>query len=409
MIKRFLGLALSVSLLTGCLFENDKKASQEPVKLAMDTNKVLAIAASSPDFSTTDVLILKSSGNGDFELEQDQRSTTEHADISISAHDAAIFRLNRFGSNSITRFDVAANGQVNLAWEYSVLAEGDSSANPYSMVVDSSGQGYVARYDLDDLWVVNPAATTQGSFLVEAIDLSAYAYEDGQRPRMSSLVIHNGRLYVLIERLHVDGWTYEPRASSRVLSIDLDDFSDIAEVDVEVRNANSLRLLGNKLYVLGRGNTSNTGTVGKCEGGIVSIDTANNNAVEVLMTDCNDEEEYRFGRLTGMTVVDANNGYFIGSAGWGDDTLYHFNPSAVDVAASVTAVAETGGRGLGGLLHVANTQAGNSSDLVFVGRSAKGDNSAEIMVIDVAESSATVAQRIPTTFNPGGMALVQLP
>ena len=39
------------------------------------------------------------------------------------------------------------------------------------------------------------------------------------------------------------------------------------------------------------------------------------------------DNEHPYGNIYGMIIVNATKGYFVGYAGWGNTTLYSFNPS----------------------------------------------------------------------------------
>lgn len=405
-------------LLAGC-FNDEEKSNNQTAELSCRnelattgtfSGYAVIAAAQSPDWSTTDMLILVSEEDGDFELRQGEFSTTNPNDIVVSASGSSLYRLNR-SLDSITAYSATSSGQVNFSWEYSVLGT-NNSANPYAVAVDAYNCGFVARYDSDSLWIVNLDAGSQGKFKGAEFDLSAYAPGSDATPNMSGLTIAGDYLIVLMERL--TGWS--PEDNSFLAIIDLNNLEEVDTettegllgIDLGVRNAANMSVQGDHLFVAARGDTG-FGGVGQYEGGIVRVDLTTY-AVELLLDDGNATDGRPYGQITRVAVVDANNGYFIGSAEWGNDTLYHFDPSAPDVAASVVAVADTSGRGLGGLLHVTNTEAGIASDVLFVSRSASsGGASAEIMVLDVSAAPTAVDQRIQTTFNPSGMVLLQLP
>lgn len=401
-------LPLSCALLMAGCFNASSDSDQVLPSQMLDSTRALAIAATSPDYSTSDVLLLSATSDGQLRLEEGQRSTTNPTDIALSSHQSQLFRVNRFRSDSITGYQLGADGQLSYAWEYSVLGE-DNSANPYAMVVDAEGRGFVTRYDSNDLWVVDPKADSQLDFKTASIDLSAYAIDDDNVPRMTDAAIVGNQLMVLIERLHVSGWTYEARENSQLLVIDLETLAVEHALDLQVRNAKGLSIVGQSIYVAGRGNTFVGQEMGKCQGGIARVDLNAQPTAALLMSECDTGGNSRFGQIGSVVVVNDNHGYFIASEGWQDDKLYHFNPSANDLAASAILVPGTADTGLGGLRHVRNSQEQVIADLVLVSRAASKKASAEIMVIDVSHQPTQVKARIKTAFNPGGMVEVQIP
>ena len=43
-------------------------------------------------------------------------------------------------------------------------------------------------------------------------------------------------------------------------------------------------------------------------------------------------DNHPYGQISHMTLVDAETAYFVGYAGWGDTSVYRFNPTTGDVA-----------------------------------------------------------------------------
>src|SRR5690554_3286688 len=145
MFRRSLILATAFLALAGCFPEGNKGGNNLPVELSLDSKKALVIAATSPDYQTSDMLILAPDGSGGFELRQEEFSTTNPSDIVVSSYSNNLYRLNR-GLDSITGYGMTSSGQINLSWNYSVLGD-DESANPNSLVADTATRGFVARYN----------------------------------------------------------------------------------------------------------------------------------------------------------------------------------------------------------------------------------------------------------------------
>ena len=64
-------------------------------------------------------------------------------------------------------------------------------------------------------------------------------------------------------------------------------------------------------------------------GGIVSIDPQTY-ATSVVLDD-GDAKTHPYGMISGMLMASPTKGYFVGYDGWGDNTLYPFNPTTGEV------------------------------------------------------------------------------
>ena len=67
-------------------------------------------------------------------------------------------------------------------------------------------------------------------------------------------------------------------------------------------------------------------------GGIAAIDPETYLPKMVVDDDVLDGEEmtHPCGAVRGMAIASTENGYFVGYNGWGDNTLYRFNPTTGD-------------------------------------------------------------------------------
>lgn len=393
-------------LLAGCF--SGGGSNSDTLSLSMDTSKAVAIAANSPDFATSDVLLINQLAIGGADLIQGELATTNPSDISVASNSNSLYRLNRSQADSITHYNIGTDGTFNLDWEYSVADSDGESGNPYTVVQATENKAFIIRYDSTEIWVANPNANIQDEFKLETIDLEAFKPSDDSAPNMTAALIHDGILYVLLERLN----GFSPEENSFLVAFDVDSYEEVAlgntnkgeGLDLGVRNATGMSLNENDLYIVGRGDTGFGGT-GEGEGGIVRV-PLNEPSQNELLIDDGDAGNRPWGQMVGLSVIDDQNGYFIGSEGWQDDRLYHFNPSVGET--SIQAVSGTGGGGLGGLLHVTNTQTWSAPDLLFVGRSAVEDGrSAGVMVIDVTTSPQAVESVIETDFNPSALTLIQ--
>lgn len=251
------------------------------------------------------------------------------SDITVTAFGQYFYRIERSGAHNISKYHVDAPEEV--IWQYS--AEGrDENSNPHDMVFVNSEKAYLLRYGSDTAWIVNPSAETEDGFKTGELDLSAYADTDGV-PEMHSGVVVGDRLFITLQRVDYSGGFSDVEYSTPYVAVF--DTTTNEEIDVldcgcemkgieipEITNLGAIQYLDvtDRIYVQGHGDYDQT--EGDPRGGIVRIDPDTYEA-DVILTD-----DFSFyGAVTGMVVVSETKGYFIGYAGWGDNTLYTFDPS----------------------------------------------------------------------------------
>lgn len=165
-----------------------------------------------------------------------------HNDNAVFVYGDYVYVLERFGADNLLKVaadDIAPSGVV---YQYSV----GNGANPHSMVFLNEHRAYITRNDDTMLWVVDPSATSEETFKIGEIDLSAYADDDGL-PEMSPMAIAGGKLYVGCQRIDRNaGWTPQ---DGRVVVIDTGNDTVLGEVVLEKGNPQSLAASGGKLYV----------------------------------------------------------------------------------------------------------------------------------------------------------------
>ena len=254
------------------------------------------------------------------------------SDITVVAHGEYFYRLERSGANNITKYHIDA--PKTPVWPQSQYStEGrDENSNPHDMVFVNSEKAYLLRYGSDTAWIVNPSAETADAFKIGELDLSAYADTDGV-PEMHSGVVVGNRLFITLQRVDYSGGFSDVEYNTPYVAVF--DTTTNEEIDVrdcgcemkgieipEITNLGAIQYLDvtDRIYVQGHGDYDQT--EGAPMGGILSIDPDTYEA-DVILTD-----DFSFyGAVTGMVVVSETKGYFIGYAGWGDNTLYTFDPS----------------------------------------------------------------------------------
>jgi hypothetical protein len=206
----------------------------------------------------------------------------------------------------------------------------------------NSTKAYLIRYGSTKAWIVNPSATSEAGFKIGELDLSAYADADGV-PEMCCGVIANDKLFIVMQRL-VD-WC--PTETPYVAVFDIATDTEINTgmgsgamlgVPLNIKNPGSVQYLpeNNLVYVQGVG----TYPGGSCDpvyeytGGIESLNPYTYATAVVL--DDGTQELHPYGAISGMLIASPSKGYFVGYDGWGDNTVYAFNPTTGVVSGAVT-------------------------------------------------------------------------
>jgi hypothetical protein len=271
---------------------------------------------------------------------------TDKTDIMVVAYENYFYRIERFQADNITKFDIAAPDTP--IYQYSVLDSGDTdSANPHGLIFLSAEKAYLLRYGKTTAWIVNPSATTEAEFKLGELDLSAYADQDGV-PEMDAGVIVDGILYVTTQRLdRTDGWA--PKNTSYVVLFDTETDEEIDTGTQNTDNVKGIALPGpntgaiqyladnDTIYIQAAGDLGSTyaNRDPAYTGGIITLNPATYETA--LLVDDGDDSDHPYGNISGMAIVSAEKGYFVGYAGWGDNTLYAFSPTTGDVSGEVSA------------------------------------------------------------------------
>jgi hypothetical protein len=155
---------------------------------------------------------------------------------------------------------------------------------------------------------------------------------------------------------------------------------------------------GGGIYVQGSGDLGAdwAGRDPAYTGGIVRIDPLTY-AVEMVVDD-GDAADHPYGNISGMAIASADKGYFVGYAGWGDNTLYAFNPMT-------GAVSGPANNALTGK-NIAGMDAGaypDANGMVWVCNS----TDAEVVILDPTDDS--IDERIGTVLNPLQVVFVSEP
>jgi hypothetical protein len=161
------------------------------------------------------------------------------------------------------------------------------------------------------------------------LDLSAYNDSDGA-PNMSAGVIVDKKLFITLQRADLTVWPIlhnEPYIAVFDTSTDTEIDTQNCNCDQmgilisDIKNPTSIQYASDndRIYIQGVGDWD--GSTDQDSGGIVQINPDTYDTSLVIA----DDAEY--GVISGMAIISSNKGYFVGYAGWGDNTLYSFDPT----------------------------------------------------------------------------------
>ncbi|MFV9691457.1 MAG: hypothetical protein ACNY01_10905 [Desulfobacteria bacterium] len=249
-------------------------------------------------------------------------------DVTVAAFGQYYYVMERSDQNRITKFDVTElNADI---WQYSTRDAGDVDESiPQDMIFVDENKAYLLRYGSDTAWIVNPSAADEADFKIGTLDLSPYQEGDGI-PEMCSGVIVGTKLFITLQRL-------DAASDPGVAYIAVFDTATDTEIDtgkgadgmlgiplaIEVPGA--IQYLGETglIYVQGGGRYRSESV--QYTSGIETVDLDTYDTEIVL--DDGDNADHPYGHITGMAVISADKGFFVGYRGENDNTLYYFDPS----------------------------------------------------------------------------------
>jgi len=247
------------------------------------------------------------------------------SDITVCSYEDCFYILERTGRNNVTKYHIDSPSEV--IWQWSVEGD-DTNSNPHDLVFVNTQKAYLLRYGSNTAWIVNPSATTEANFKVGELNLSAYGV-DGNVPNMHSGVIANGKLFITLQRMDAT-WTAQT-AYVAVFDVSTNQeidtgkgLGDMLGIPLPIKNPGAIQFLASNGVVYVQGSGQFYGTL-EYSSGIAAIDPATYDVSMVL--DDGDAATHLYGFIAGMAILSPTKGYFIGYAGWGDNTLYTFNPS----------------------------------------------------------------------------------
>lgn len=342
-LKKLLVLGASLSLL-GCFDDSTDSSGFADIDVS------LALATQTSDYVTSDVVLANFDNNG--EVVEGDLATTNPADISIALDGEDVYRIGRYSYDNITKYSWDANLEaLSYQWQYSVQAS-DESGNPQDFVVYDSDTGYVSLYNSQYLLQVDPSAADGDDFILNEIDLSQFAYS-GSYPYMTDMVLLDGKLFVLLERLNGwsvtdDSWVVvldaetgsiiKPNDSASVFDPSTDTLTSDFYINLGTSNAGNFSVYNGTIYVAGRGDIyDSTGLNAKADDSAIVAFTPNDSSIEIVVTTLIDEF-YDDGTVTlegNISSVDVNNDgdiYFTTYVSWGDNNVYFSDSLGENIA-----------------------------------------------------------------------------
>lgn len=379
------GLAAGILILALAVFPFNAFAEQ----------KVVCVNAAA-DYSSGAFSVLSAGPAGGPRTVQNDINPTV-SDLVINAYGKYFYVIERYLGDNITQYDIT-NPTVPI-WQYSVMDGNDtvSSSNPHAMVFAGPSKAYVLRYGTHTAWIVNPEAASASEFKTGTLDLSAYNDQDGISPEMQSGVVVDNKLFIILSRLNRDdNWTPND-AYVAVFDIETDQEINTGKggglngILLPVKNPGTIvyEPFSGLIYIAAQGKfaSSYTGAAADYSGGIVTIDPATYETT--LLLDDGDDTDHPYGNIYKMAILSREKGYFIGYAGWGDNTLYEFNPTTGTVVGKVNDWLEN--------KNISALSAGAAADengMLWVGNS----TDAELVIINPEDNS--IDETVGTNLNP---------
>jgi len=319
------------------------------------------------------------------------------SDIMVAAYENYFYRFERYQSDSVTKFDIAAPDTP--VYQFSVLGSGETgSTNPHALIFLNAQKAYLLRYGQTTAWIVNPSAATEGQFKIGELDLSSYADADGI-PEMDNGIIVDGILYITFHRMdRNNGWVpgnayvaVFDTATDTEIDTGVPNSDGVKGIPLPVKNTGAIQYLAanDTIYIQGVGDygASWTGRDPEYSGGIATIDPSSYAAA--LLVDDGDATSHPYGNFSGMAIVSADKGYFIGYAGWGDNTLYGFSPTSGDVGGVISA--DLTGKNIAGMQSGAYV---DQNDMLWI----CNQTDAQVVVLDTVDDA--IDEKIDTNLNP---------
>lgn len=324
-------------LLTGCLESDDNSDRVDLGKCDADTPNMVIQTSVYGEGRTSSVAI---GCAREASLTDSYLVKAGESDYTVSAGKSGFYHIGRGSISTLTKHDYANPNLSDLG--FSTNKANDGSSNPYSVSELNSEKAYVIRYNKGEVWAFNPTAQNADDFKISEIDLSAYtnpnAEEGTNTPNASASIIVNGKLFVAMQRILLGGYNYDYSGSSAVAVIDTTTDSEIDTTPNTATDSKAIQLTGSNITTIQYHNgllyTASQGDYNSGEAGIFgAIESINptDYSTRVVIQGSVDT-----GHLHDIAIVSDTLGYFYSTdAGYGNGSLYSFNPQT---GADITAI-----------------------------------------------------------------------
>lgn len=338
-----ISVVAATGLLAGC--GSDSNSNSNTVERGADTISNAAVVQTvASNYSGSDVQVV--------DLSEDTLAASTGvlanalSGYFVKTNGTEVYHIGSFFVDTITKYAVDDFSQYS--YEYGTLDFPEqNSFNAQDMVFVSDTKAYLIGMGNNAVWIVNPQAATEVEFKIGELDLSAYADGDGLAEPVDGHIV-DGKLFIVVQRLEkfspavVDNpafvAVFDITTDEEIDTNPLDEADNLKGIELETRNPRKLSHhedIGLFLVSTGDAYASFNGREPSYSGGITTINTDDYSAL-LLVDDGDEAEDYLpFGFLQKLTLLDANNGYFVGSASSDDETLYHFNPTTGEVTGAV--------------------------------------------------------------------------
>lgn len=324
---------------------------------------------------------------------------TSCSDITVVAYGSYFYRIERFNADNVTKFSITA--PATPIWQYSTKDDSDTvtSTNPYDIIFASDHKAYLLRNNTPTAWIIDPSTSSEEGFKTGELDLSAYLDQDGKSPEMAHGVIVDQKLFILLQRANQNN-NWAPNTPYLAVfdtetNIEIDtnmpNPDGFLGIPLPLKNPSAIQYvaMNNTIYIQGVGRYESQTSAAEYSGGIVTVNPATYETA--LLLDDGDENTHPYGNITGLAVLSPTKGYFIGYAGWGQNTLYAFNPSNGAVAGVVDDYLKD--------KNIAGLEAGvygDKNERLWVCNATETD--AEVVIINTDNNS--IDEKISTNLNP---------
>lgn len=319
------------------------------------------------------------------------------SDITVTTFGEHIYGLRRFNLDTVTKY--ALDAPATAIWQYSTLDPDDeTSANPADLVFSAPDKAYLLRYGQPDAWITDPSVGPgmEAAFKTGELDLSAYNPDNGDgstaaNPNMTAGIIIDGRLFIAMQRFDDDFNLNNAFVAVFDVATDTEintgQHDTLPGIELPIRNPVGLEYHAatDTLFVVGPGSTFPSSDF---TGGVATIDPTTYDTTLLI------DDSPTTGALSAIEVIGANQGYVISSAGFGNNSLYRFDPAT---GAFVTGMGDQP-QAVAGLSSTSLTAL--SADIgqrLWVGRGS--DSNPGITLVDTMDDTVTEAL-IPLQRNP---------